>query len=132
MDRKPISPSEWKWFGFPGHFISARNCRFRLCTQVGGYLVSTVGSYWPTIGEGEEQEIGCGRKYETMVFRAGEPCTQKGCNCGQPVLDPALELAMIGCNTPDEAQRNHMVTCARYAAMPPPDFDPCDESGNGA
>ena len=32
-----------KWFGSPGHFICSFDCRFHLCTQVGDYLVSTVG-----------------------------------------------------------------------------------------
>ena len=40
-------PQDWKWFRHPGHFICARWCRFHLCTQVGKWLVSTVGEYWP-------------------------------------------------------------------------------------
>lgn len=38
---------EWKWFGNAGHLIVAEWCHFHLCTQVGPYLVSTVGQYWP-------------------------------------------------------------------------------------
>lgn len=42
-----IPESEWKWFGNAGHFICSHWCRFHLCTLVGGYIVSTVGQYWP-------------------------------------------------------------------------------------
>lgn len=38
---------EWKWFGVAGHFICAHYCRFHMCTQVGEYLISTVGEYIP-------------------------------------------------------------------------------------
>lgn len=38
-----MSKSEWKWFGNAGHFICGHDCRFHLCTQVGEWLVSTVG-----------------------------------------------------------------------------------------
>lgn len=43
-----IQPKDWKWFGNAGHLIVATDCRFHLCTQVGKYLVPTVGQYWPT------------------------------------------------------------------------------------
>jgi hypothetical protein len=36
-----------RWFGHAGHFICAEWCRFHLCTQVGPYLISTVGEYVP-------------------------------------------------------------------------------------
>src|SRR5919106_127620 len=39
--------TELKWFGHAAHFICGRWCRFHLATQVGDYLVSTVGEYWP-------------------------------------------------------------------------------------
>lgn len=37
----------WQWFGTAGHLIVGHDCRFHLCTQVGPWLVSTVGQYWP-------------------------------------------------------------------------------------
>jgi hypothetical protein len=42
-----IERKDWKWYGHPGHFICARWCRFHLCTEIGPYVVSTVGEYWP-------------------------------------------------------------------------------------
>jgi hypothetical protein len=45
---KLITPREdWKWFGHAAHFICSRWCQFHLSTQVGKWLVSTVGEYWP-------------------------------------------------------------------------------------
>lgn len=84
------------WMPHPGHFVCANDCRFHLNTYVNGYIVSTVGEYWPDSsvrrlhaqlndivikGEGDDwdrnyfkkfgyEEIGAGRKYETMVFKA--------------------------------------------------------------
>ena len=101
--------SDWKWFGNAGYLIVGHMCRFHLCTQVGGYLISTVGQYWPERPsreihasvydpewlsrnrhrQGDDfdhaymkrfgyEEIGCGRTFETMVFRAGPICK---CGC---------------------------------------------------
>lgn len=55
MKNKPIPESEWRWFGNAGHFIGGNSCRFHLCTQVGNYLVSTVGQLW--WGNRQVQEI---------------------------------------------------------------------------
>lgn len=38
---------KWKWFGNAGHLIVGQYCRFHMCTQVGKFLISTVGQYWP-------------------------------------------------------------------------------------
>ena len=42
-----IPERDWKWFGHAAHFICGHWCRFHLATQIGDYLVSTVGEYWP-------------------------------------------------------------------------------------
>lgn len=42
-----IPRSEWKWYGHAAHLIVGQSCRFHLATEVGEYLVSTVGEYWP-------------------------------------------------------------------------------------
>lgn len=39
--------SKWEWYGVAAHLIVGQWCRFHLATKVGGYLVSTVGEYWP-------------------------------------------------------------------------------------
>ena len=123
-----VPESEWEWFGTPGHFICGHWCRFHLCTLIGDCLVSTVGEYvHPRHGGGSEQQeynwladnwpgedIGCGRKYETMVFKAGERCDDPKCNCGQPLIKPS-ELEVMGYNSRGDATKGHMLLCRKWA-----------------
>lgn len=140
--RKLLVPREdWQWFGNAAHLNVGQDCRFHLATLVGPWLVSTVGEYLPDsgvreimpqsrgitlTGRGDErraswmkqvgyEEIGAGRKYETMVFRAGEPCTAKGCNCGLPLAEDWSELDSDGYNDVGSATRGHMAMCERWA-----------------
>jgi len=90
--------SDWIWMPHPGHFICSYACRFVLNTYVNGYIVSTVGEYFPDSrvreimancrnvkieGQGDTwdanylkkigyEEIGANRKYESMVFKAAK------------------------------------------------------------
>lgn len=136
-----IDRSVWQWFGNAGHFICAYECRFHLTTQVGAWLVSTVGQYLPDSqvreiaartrgvvleGRGDAREydylrklgyddIGHGRKFETMVFRAGEPCSELECACGLPKID-GQELDVEGYNDAGAATRGHYAMCEKWAA----------------
>ena len=136
-----MTPREkWKWFGTPGRFIASSHCRFHMCTLVGKYLVSTVGEWVPgestqeiiarsrgvkLEGQGDyreadflrklgHQEIGCERKYETMVFKAGAMCKLPGCKCGLPEIDGS-ELDFGGYNERGDATEGHMKLCAKWA-----------------
>lgn len=140
-----INKREWRWFGTAGHFICGPWCRFHLCTQVGPWLVSTVGQLWPERSSREIQaeihdpkwleenghlkgdafdaaymkrfgfnEVGCHRKFETMVFRAGTPCTVPECNCGMPEID-GKELDMEAYNEAGAATDGHMAMCEKWA-----------------
>lgn len=118
---------DWKWFGVAGHFICGQWCRFHLCTQVGNYLVSTVGEYvHPRHSEGSElkenewlkknwpgEDIGAERKYETMVFLAGPVCTDKDCNCGMPRASGELDFK--GYNRRKDAQEGHYKMCLKFS-----------------
>ena len=124
-----IAESEWKWFGNAAHFICGRWCRFHLATQVGDFLVSTVGQLvHPKDSKGGEQadalylvenpngaEIGYNRFYETMVFKAGPPCDAEGCNCGLPIPSDHGELDFEGYNDPGAATLGHRAMCLRAA-----------------
>lgn len=124
-----------KWFGNAAHFICGDRCQFHLATQVGRYLVSTVGEMWSErssreinarhadpawLAEHEQlkgdffdaaymkrfgfEEIGYQRKYETMVFKAGKPCT---CGCGIPKISgDSLDFAPY--NDAKSATAGHM------------------------
>lgn len=137
-----IPKEKWEWFGNAGHLIVSEWCRFHLCTNVGKYLVSTVGEYWPERlsrelhaqiydpkwheenrnRRGDDydhaymkrfgfEEIGCNRKYETMVFRAGTRCT---CGCGMPIISGS-ELDSDGYNDRKTANVGHNKMCKKWA-----------------
>src|SRR3990167_10381209 len=95
---KRVDKSNWAWMPHAGHLIVSRSCQFHLNTYVNGYIVSTVGEYFPDSrvrqifadsrgkiikGMGDAwdadymekigyEEIGLGRLYETMVFKGGK------------------------------------------------------------
>lgn len=123
-----IPESEWEWFGDAAHFICGRWCRFHLATKVGDYLVSTVGAYvHPRHGGGNEQkehlwleenwpgeDIGLDRKYETMVFLAGERCAVPRCRCRIPSATGG-GLDGRGYDTAGEAASGHLELCLVYS-----------------
>jgi len=105
-----VTPAEWQWYGLPGHFVGARYCRFHLCTGVGGFLVSTVGSYRPN-GAGVDIQVGADRMYETMVFRIDGTCD---CGCGEPAHS-GRELDMDGYNDAKLAREGHLAMCQKWS-----------------
>lgn len=121
-----ISQNEWKWFGSPGHLCVGQWCRFHLCTQVGKFLVSTVGEYvHPRNSGGSEatefewlknnwpgEDVGYKRKYETMVMEVNPKvvCARAGCRCGMPQI-LRYEVKLLGANQRGEASKNHFEMC---------------------
>jgi hypothetical protein len=138
-----IPREEWEWFGAAGHFICGSKCRFHMATAVGPYLVSTLGEYLPDSnvrdilaesrgivleGKGDYREaswmeqagfeqIGAGRTYETMVFKATQRCDSPECGCGMPRPDDHMELDAQGYNHPGEATRGHYAMCEKWAEL---------------
>lgn len=55
----------------PAHFIGARECLFFRSSYINGFIISTVGEYFPE-STGVMEVIGHKRFYETMVFKAKE------------------------------------------------------------
>ena len=136
-------PETWEWFGSALHLIVGHDCRFHLGTLVGPWVVSTVGEWLPDSsswdiyaesagvtlrGRGDDRrnqflrevgyvEIGAGRKYETLVFRAtGERCDRDECRCGHPEWSGS-ELDSDGYNERGDAQRGHYAMCFKVAAL---------------
>ena len=115
-----IEERDWKWFGFAGHFIGGNDCLFHLCTEVGEYLVSTVGDYRPFGLEGrrqnESQEIGYNRLYETFVFSLEN---SELCSCGCGIRKPVemLEIDSLPASDATSARDNHMTMCRKYATI---------------
>lgn len=124
-----VPESAWKWYGLNGHFICGRWCRYHLTTKVGRYFVSTVGMYvHPSDSGGGEQaeyawirlhpngrEIGTDHYYETMVFKAGKPCTAAHCGCGIPLPTALSELDGTRYKTAGEAHRGHYAMCRKWS-----------------
>ena len=139
--------ADWRWYGHPGHLIVGQDCRFHLATEIGNYLVSTVGEYLPDsnvreimaasrgitldgMGDARRadfmrkigfQEIGSGRKYETMVFEIGtdpKRCSDPECGCGIPHPTTYSELDFEGYNDAGSATRGHYAMCQAWAAKP--------------
>lgn len=132
-----MKKENWVWMPHPAHLIVARDCKFFLSTYVGGYIVSTVGEYFPDEGVreifansrgitlkgmGDErradymekigyEEIGLDRKYETMVFKA----THSKHGCCPWVIESGMELDMLGYNDPTEAAAGHMKLCRKWS-----------------
>lgn len=103
------------WYGNAGHLCVSNYCRFHLCTEVGDYLVSTVGEYYPRDGD-KMETIGAGPKdfYETMVFKlTGNRCQ---CGCGLPDVGGS-DIDMDRYSTPKEANEGHMKYCRKYGRI---------------
>ena len=141
-----IERGEWKWFGAHGHFVCGHYCRWHLCTQVGPWLVSSVGRLLLSegvrellarsrgvelkgMGDAREADyldkigyepLGGGKAtFETMVFRAGPPCAEEGCDCGQPTPSDWTEVAGERYATAGEATAGHYRWCDEFAGMEP-------------
>lgn len=133
-----MEKNKWIWMPHAGHFIAGSKCRFRLNTYVGGYIVSTVGEYLPdssTVreilaegrgikleGRGDErqnswmqqaglEEVGSGRKYETMVFRA----RKSNYKCCPYEMVSGENLDFEGYNTPEDAFAGHYRLCRKWS-----------------
>lgn len=138
-----IPKEQWQWFGHAAHFICGSDCRFHLATLIGDYVISTVGEYLPDSqvreilarsrgvsleGRGDDrradwmrkvgyEEIGLGRKFETMVFKwNGDVCDSDACHCGLPNIDPT-ELDFDSYNDAAAARLGHMALCEKWAAQ---------------
>lgn len=59
------------------------------------------------------EDIGFGRKYETMVFLAGKPCSAEGCNCGLPEIGGS-EIECEGYNFAADANVGHAKLVEKY------------------
>lgn len=120
-----LTVDQWVWYGTPGHFIYADQCKFHMCTKVGKYLVSTVGEYFPhhrlkdddwKIEHMFGDEIGVGRLYETTVFKITGKCEYEPCGCEIPIHN-GDELGCIGANKAGDAAENHRTSCLEFQEL---------------
>ena len=119
-----IPQDKWKWFGSPGHFCSASDCNFHILTEIGEFMVSTVGEWVPAHYRYDPawlkenpfgDDVSPGRKYETMVFHIGSFCQGDACgDCGRPILI-GDELDSCRYKTAGTATKGHMELCHKWA-----------------
>jgi hypothetical protein len=105
-----MKKNRWVHMPHPGHFIGGPDCRFHLNTYVGKYIVSTGGEYTPG-GTDISREIGYGRKYETMVFKAFK--SQAKC-CPYRQADGS-SLDFVGYTTAETAFLGHVKLCHKWS-----------------
>lgn len=129
--------NKWIWMPHPAHLIVARDCQFHLATYVGKYIVSTVGEWFPDSsvrkifadskgieikGRGDAwdadymkkigyEEIGAGRLYETMVFKARK--SDKPCCLYVP--SSFSDIDMDGYNDAKSAYKGHLKMCRKWS-----------------
>ena len=109
--------TEWKWFGVAAHLCVSERCLFHMATDVGDYLVSTVGEFYPNMnipperGLGKMEDVGCDRKYGTCVFKKLDGSCK--CGCELPNREGS-ECEGVGANDAKTAQDNHMEMCHKY------------------
>jgi hypothetical protein len=133
----------WVWMSHPAHFIGGMNCRFHLNTCVNEkYIISTVGELlWDEgvreimaksrgvllEGKGDArladymkkigyEEVGFGRKFETMVFTAKRNPSPDS-QCCLWVVSDFSDLDMYGCNDAAEANRIHLDMCEKWSLL---------------
>lgn len=112
-----IPHKEWQWYGGASHFICGDRCQFHLSTVIGDVIISTIGEMISEpIKSRTFETIGCDRLYETMVFKAGEPCNEKDCMCGErSAIHDGCELDFAPYNDRKSATEGHAALCERWA-----------------
>lgn len=91
----------------------AKDCLFRMCTDVGRYKISTIGALYQN---SKMETIGCDRHYATFVFRID----RDGVILDHFELDSDgvyLEKKMSPYDADDAAERMHIKMCAKYAEL---------------
>lgn len=110
-----VKREDWKWFGYAGHLCVGKRCAFHLSTQVGHFLVSTVGHYLPP-NKDRMEPIGASEDalFETMVFP---------CDPGDVGADPNVTSwsSVDGDRYAKsiDAERGHYTFCEKWAAKLP-------------
>ncbi len=136
-----LKREDWVWMPHPAHLIVGNECRFRLATYVGGYIVSTVGEWLPGesvreimaqsrgitlegIGDAREydfmrkigfMEIGLDRTYETMVFPAKTRSDVSRRCCPWECVHDKGEVDFDGYQDAVNAYRGHMIRCEKWS-----------------
>jgi hypothetical protein len=105
--------------GCPGHFICARDCRWRRHTQVGNYRVSSVGDLYYRSEENKRQTVGAGDDsfFETMVFKLTDKPIDGNEGCGCREVAEWCEIDGERYATAGDAQAGHERYVTKYTSL---------------
>lgn len=137
----------WIWMPHAAHFCMGHYCRFHLATYVGGYIVSTVGEYWPDASIRrihamchdkdwfEEHEDLKGDDFDHAYMKKfgfedigvmykfetmvfkAKKQTEKDHLCCPWIIDVRQSKEQDGYKTKVEATKGHMALCEKYSRM---------------
>lgn len=136
---KIITKDKWIWMPHPAHFICSQDCHFHMATKVGKWIISTIGELLFDMqvneilakhrniqleGMGDFrradwmrkngwEEIGMGRTYETMVFKA-EKSNEKNSCCPYRIASGSY-VDFRGYKTSEDAYQGHLELCEEYS-----------------
>lgn len=103
--------------GYAGHFMMCRDCQFHLTTEVGDFVVSTIGDYCPDGELTNRVEIIKGYNFQTKVFQfMGYSCSDICLYVTRTPLNLNYSNAIEtkNYNTAGEAQEGHRKLCQIY------------------
>jgi hypothetical protein len=106
-----IPKSEWKWYGYAGHFVGGKMCAYHLATRIGQFFVSTVGDYYPDAKTRERLGADAESWFETFVFR---------CNGEDGYGNPNVDFQEIDSRRYADslvAENGHYEFCEKYARL---------------
>ncbi len=124
----------WVQMPHPAHFIGSRDCHYWLATWIppgygkqpektNGYLVSSVGEYWPYIENRDPDvelwawsEISPGAFYETVVFHS-MPTKRTDRMCCPYTAATNNELDVKRYKTSTDAAIGHWEMCEKWAGL---------------
>ncbi len=116
-----IPRDQWRYTGSAGHWIMGRYCRWHLRTEIGSFLVSTVGEAPDRTLSRPDKEVLVttgieGETYETMTFPLSlDRCMSAECDCGERIVHDWGGISCKRTHTRGEAQRAHDEECERVA-----------------
>jgi hypothetical protein len=100
--------------GCPGHFICAKDCRWRRHTQVGNYRISSVGDLYYQSKPNKRQTIGATGYFETMVFKTTNKPEKGNEGCGCCAVAQWTDVDGERYETAGEAQAGHERYVKKY------------------
>lgn len=107
-----IDESKWKWLGYPEHFCCASKCKFRLATEIGDVVVSTIGDMHNDWYDKERIKVGTSY-FETMVFELSDKYYSDDSETRIPMYANEYDVAYY--SDALSARNGHREMCIKWA-----------------